>query len=118
MRQVKTKWQTNNKRNKLHVRKGDLVKVMSGSCKGATGKIAAVSIKEKKVIIENVNVAIKHLKPRQQGQAGSIVKVEAPMYASKVMLVCPKCSKTTRIAHGFDEKQQKKRKCKHCGELF
>ena len=118
MRQVKTKWQTKSKPKKLHVKKGDFVKVVSGSCKGASGKIAAVSIKEGKVIIENVNVAVKHLKPKQEGQSGSIVKVEAPMYASKVMLVCPKCSKTTRLAHGFDAKQKKKRKCVHCNELF
>lgn len=103
---------------RMHVKTGDMVKVISGKSKGQVGKVAAVSIKENKVIVEKINIAVKHLKPRSQGEAGSIVKVEAPMYASKVMLVCPKCNKTTRLAHGFDVNNEKKRKCKECGNLF
>lgn len=102
----------------LHVRTNDFVQVISGKNKGQTGKVAAVSVKEGKVIIEGVNVATKHLKPRQQGTTGSIVKVSAPLYASKVMLVCPKCNQVTRIAHGFDEDNKKMRKCKKCANLF
>ena len=105
-------------RQKLHVKTGDEVKVISGKEKGKTGKVVAVSSKEGKVIIEKVNISKKHLKPRQQGAVGSIVDVESPMYASKVMLVCPKCGKATRVAHGFDENGNKKRKCKHCDNLF
>ena len=105
-------------KRKLHVRTGDEVQGISGREKGKTGKVAQVSLKEGKVIIEKVNLSKKHLKPRQQGAVGSIVDVESPMYASKVMLVCPKCSKPTRIAHGFDEKGRKMRKCKHCDNLF
>ncbi len=105
-------------KQKLHVKTGDQVQVLSGREKGKRGKIVQVSLKERKVIIEKVNLSKKHLKPRQQGAVGSIVDVESPMYASKVMLVCPKCSKPTRIAHGFDEKGKKMRKCKHCDGLF
>lgn len=107
-----------NKKIKLHVRTDDLVQVISGKSKGQTGKVAAVSVREGKVIVEGVNVATKHLKPRQEGTVGSIVKVSAPLYASKVMLICPKCNKPTRIAHGFDENNKKMRKCKHCANLF
>lgn len=103
---------------KIHVKTNDLVKVISGKEKGKTGKVAAVSIKEGKVIIEGLNIAKKHLKPRQQGMAGSVVRVAAPLYASKVMLVCPKCSKPTRLAHGMNEENKKMRKCKHCAALF
>lgn len=105
-------------KNKLHVKTGDEVKVLSGKDKGKTGKVVSVSTKEKKVIVEKINIATKHLKPRQQGAIGSIVKVEAPMYASKVMLVCPKCKKTTRLAHGTDKDGKKKRRCIHCNETF
>lgn len=105
-------------KRKLHVKTEDLVQVISGKNKGQTGKVAAVSVKEGKVVVEGVNIATKHLKPRQEGTAGSVVKVAAPLYASKVMLVCPKCGKTTRLAHGFDESGKKKRKCKHCANLF
>lgn len=105
-------------KKKLHVKKGDEVKVLSGKEKGKTGKIVSVSPKEGKVIIEKVNIATKHLKPRQQGATGSVVKVEAPMYASKVALVCPKCKKTTRLAHSIGEDGKKKRRCVHCNETF
>ncbi len=104
--------------NKLHVKTGDTVMVISGKDKGKTGKVVQVSPKEGKVIVEKINIATKHMKPRQQGVAGSIVKVEAPMYASKVMLVCPKCEKTTRLAHAVSEDGKKMRRCVHCGETF
>lgn len=105
-------------KRKLHVKTGDEVMVISGKDKGKTGKVVAVSLKEGKVIVEKINISKKHLKPRRQGEVGSIVDVESPMYASKVMLVCPECSKATRIAHGFDDDGNKKRKCKHCNNLF
>lgn len=105
-------------RKKLHVKKGDMVQVITGKCKGQTGKIAAVSLKEGKVIVEGVNISTKHLKPRQQNTAGSIVKVESPLYSSKVMLVCPKCNSATRAGRVVDETGVKKRKCKKCGNLF
>ena len=59
----------------------------------------------------------KHVKPRQMGEAGGIVKAEGALYASKVMLVCPKCGKPTRLAHKVLE-DGKMRLCKHCGETF
>ncbi len=105
-------------RAKLHVKKGDNVMVISGKDKGKTGKVVGVSAKEGKVIVEKINIATKHLKPRQQGQMGSIVKVEAPMYASKVMLVCPECGKATRLAHGLDKDGKKMRRCTHCNATF
>ena len=104
--------------NKLLVKTGDTVMVISGKDKGKTGKVAQVSPKEGKVIIEGINIATKHMKPRQQGAVGSIVKVEAPMYASKVMLVCPKCKKATRLAHAVAEDGKKMRRCTHCDETF
>ncbi len=106
------------KKRKLHVKTGDFVQVISGKNKGKTGKVSAVSLKEGKIIVDGVNIATKHLKPKQQGSAGSIVQVAAPIYASKVMLVCPKCNKKTRIAHGFDSSNKKMRKCKNCENLF
>lgn len=106
------------KKSKLHVKRGDLVEVLSGKNKGQSGKVVEVSTKEKKVIVAGVNVSKKHLKPRQEGVAGSIVNVESPMYACKVMLICPKCNKRTRVFHVKDEKNVKCRKCKKCEHLF
>ena len=101
----------------IHVKKGDKVVVLSGKDKGKQGKILEVSPKEGKVIIEGVNQAQKHVKPRRMGEEGDIITVEAPMYASKVMLVCPKCSKPTRAAHKIAD-GKKMRLCKKCGETF
>ena len=104
--------------NKVHVKTGDTVVVLSGSEKGKKGKIIAVSPKEGKVIIEKVNLVSKHVKPRRMGDQGGIVEAEGAMYASKVQIVCPRCGKPTRIAHKILEDGSKERICKKCGEAL
>ncbi len=102
--------------NKVHVKTGDTVVVLSGKDKGKQGKVLQVSPKEGKVIVEGLNVVTKHVKPRRQGEQGGIVEAEAAMYASKVQLVCPKCGKATRIAHKILDDGSKVRVCKSCEE--
>ena len=102
--------------NKVHVKTGDTVVVLSGKDKGKQGKVLQVSPKEGKVIVEGLNIATKHVKPRRQGEQGGIVEAEAAMYACKVQLVCPKCGKATRIAHKILEDGSKVRVCKSCEE--
>ena len=106
--------------NKLHIKTGDTVIVLSGKERGKKGKVLAVSPKESKVIIEGVNMCTKHVKPRRQGQAGGIVKAEAAMYACKVQAVCPKCGKPTRIGHKILDDGSKVRVCRNadCREEF
>ena len=104
--------------SKVHVKKDDQVVILCGKDKGKKGKVLAVSPKEGKVIIEGCNMVTKHVKPKQMGQTGGIVKAEGAMYASKVMLVCPKCGKPTRLAHKMLSDGTKERLCKHCGETF
>ena len=99
----------------IHVKKNDQVLVISGKDKGKTGKVVEVSPKEGKVIVEGINIVTKHVKPRKQGEAGGLIKAEAPLYASKVMLYCNKCKKATRISHKETD-SGKVRVCKHCGE--
>ena len=105
---------------KLHVKTGDTVVMLSGRDKGQKGKILQVSPKEGKVIVEGRNLVTKHVKPRKMGDQGGIVKAEGAMYACKVMLVCPKCGKPTRIAHKILNDGTKQRLCKNtgCGETF
>ena len=98
----------------MFVRRDDKVVVLSGKDKGKQGKVLTADPKGGKVIVEGVNVASKHLKPRKQGDQGGIVKMETPIYASKVMVVCPKCGKPTRVAHKI-EGEKKVRVCKKCG---
>jgi large subunit ribosomal protein L24 len=99
--------------SKLHIKKNDTVKVISGKSKGKKGKVLEVSPKEGKVIVEGVNMVTKHVKPKKQGQAGGILKAEGPLYACKVMLICPKCGKPTRIGHKIMEDGSKERVCRN-----
>ena len=98
----------------MNIKKDDKVVVLSGKDKGKQGKIMSADPKNAKVIVEGVNVATKHQKPQKQGQEGGIIKVETPIYACKVQLVCPKCGKATRVGHKVG-KDGKVRVCKKCG---
>lgn len=84
---------------KVHVKKDDNVMVISGKDKGKKGKILAVMPKEGRVLVSGVNMVTKHKKPRGVQQPGGIIHQEAPIYASKVMLICPQTGNPTRIGH-------------------
>ena len=99
----------------MNIVKKDKVIVLSGRDKGKTGEVLSADPKAGKVVVQGVSVATKHQKPRKQGEEGGIIKVETPIYASKVMVVCPKCGKPTRVAHKIGDDGKKVRVCKHCG---
>lgn len=105
---------------KVHVKVGDTVILLTGDKKdrGKTGKVLEVSPKEGKVIVEGLNMVSKHVKPRRPGDPSGIIKAESPIYACKVMLVCPKCKKPTRVGHKVYADGKKDRICKKCGETF
>ena len=98
----------------MNVKKNDTVVVLSGKDKGKQGKVLTVMPDAGKVIVEKVNMVSRHTKPRQQGQQGGILQKEAPIYACKVMTVCPKCNMPPRPAHKVED-GKKVRVCKHCG---
>ena len=98
----------------MNIKKDDKVIVLPGKDKGEQGEVLVADPKAGKVIVKGVNVATKHQKPQKQGQEGGIIKVETPIYASKVQLVCPKCGKGTRVAHKISD-GKKVRVCKKCG---
>jgi len=104
--------------NKIHVKTGDTVIIMSGRDRGEKGKVLAVSPKEGKVIVEGRNIVTKHVKPRRMGEQGGIVKAEGAIYASKVQILCPRCGKPTRVAHKLYEDGTKERVCAKCGEAL
>ena len=104
--------------NKLHVKTGDTVVILSGKDRGKKGKIMQVSPKEGKVIVENANFVQKHVKPRRMGEPGGIIKAEGAMYASKVQVICPRCKQPTRVGHKIYEDGTKGRVCKKCGEAL
>ena len=100
--------------NKMNVKKGDTVQVITGKDKGQTGKVITVLPKEGKVVVEKVNMVFRHVKARKQGDESGIIQKEAPMYASKVMLFCPKCNRGVRSGRKV-EGDKKVRVCKRCG---
>lgn len=101
--------------NKLSIKKDDAVVVLTGKDKGKKGKVLSVMPKSSKIIIEGINMVSRHTKPRKQGEEGGIIRKEAPLYACKVMRVCPKCDKPTRPAHKILADGKKVRVCKKCG---
>ncbi|NLW17350.1 MAG: 50S ribosomal protein L24 [Firmicutes bacterium] len=102
--------------HKLHVRKGDTVVVLSGKDKGKKGKVLIALPKEGKVVVEDVNVVTKHQRPTPTMQQGGLIKQEAPIFAAKVMLVCPACKQPTRVGRNVLENGTKVRVCKKCNE--
>ena len=104
--------------NALKIKKGDTVQVITGKDRGRTGKVLRTVPADGKVVIEGINIATKHVKPRNAQQQGGIIKAEGPVRACKVMLVCPKCSKPTRVGYKVLENGTKVRVCKHCKETF
>lgn len=111
---------------KMFVKKGDTVIVRTGKFedkyvndKGERkkAKILEVSPEEGKVIVENVHKMSKHLKARKQGDESAIIKVDAPIYACKVQLYCPKCDKGVRTRIAVED-GKKIRVCTKCGNKF
>ena len=100
--------------SKLNVKKGDTVLVIAGKDKNKRAKVLAASPKTDRVVVEGVNVVSKCKKARTAQEKSQIIKVEAPIDASNVMVVCPACEKATRVAHK-EVDGKKVRICKKCG---
>ena len=102
----------------LAIKKQDTVQVVTGKEKGKKGRVLSVMPSEDRLIIEKINVIKRHMKPSRKYSQGGIVEKEAPIHISNVMLVCPKCDKTTRIATIVLEGGRKVRACKKCKEVI
>ncbi len=97
----------------MKIRKGDTVKIISGKDKGKEGKVLKAIPKDNKIIIDNLNLAKKHRKPKKQGEKGEVIQIPKPIDVSNVMLVCPGCRQATRTGYKILE-SGKKRVCKKC----
>jgi len=95
------------------IRKNDQVKILSGKDRGKIGKVLRVMPKNGKIMVEGLNLAKKHNKARRQGEKGQRVSVPAAIDASNVMIICPKCSKPSRMGFKLG-KDSKFRVCKKC----
>ncbi len=99
----------------MKIKKNDIVLVISGKDRAKKGKVLEVFLKQKRIIIEGINLRKKHVKPRKTGEKGQIVEMPAPIHISNVKLVCVKCGKAARIGYRTVEKG-KYRVCKKCGQ--
>ena len=105
--------------SKLHIKKGDTVKVIAGNSKGSEGKVIEVLIAKNRAIVEGVNMVSKHSKPNAANPQGGIVKQEAPIHISNLMVVDSKSGDATRIGRKRDEKTGKLiRYSKKSGEVI
>ncbi|MEP6754053.1 MAG: 50S ribosomal protein L24 [Chthonomonadales bacterium] len=111
---------------KLRIKKGDEVQIIAGKDKGKSGKVLRAFPKKNKVLVEGVNMIIRHTKAKQTERTtrtgmqeilpGGRIEKPAPMFAPKVMLICPSCRRPTRVGYGFKEGAGKlsSRKFRHC----
>ena len=101
----------------MKIKKGDTVKILYGKDSGKTGSVVAVDLKNQKVVVTGVNLYKRHLKGDGKTRTSEILTIEKPMPVSKVILVCPLCGKTTRVALKR-EGDKVTRICKKCGKVI
>ncbi len=117
----------------MKIKKGDKVKILTGKDKGKTGKVLQIFPARNRASVEGLNLLIKHMRPRRQGEQGQRIEFPAPLSLSNLALVCPKCGKPARIGYKYIEiakgsvsasqqqvkKQRKKnRVCKKCNKAI
>jgi large subunit ribosomal protein L24 len=105
----------------MNIKKNDKVQILAGKDKGKSGKVLQSLPRDNRVSVEGLNLLIKHMRPRRDGEKGQRIEFPAFINASNVALVCPKCGKTTRVAHKVVEqggKSKKYRVCKKCQEVI
>ena len=107
-----------NKQPKLHIRKGDTVKVIAGNDKGKTGKVLEVLLQKNRAIVEGINIITKHEKPSAGKPEGGIKKTEAAIHVSNLMLIDPASGNPTRVGRKLNDKGKLQRYSKKTGELI
>ncbi len=107
-----------NTQQKLHIRKGDTVKVLSGDDKNKTGKVLEILASKSRVLIEGINIITKHEKPSAGKPEGGIKKIEGGVHISNLMLIDPASGKPTRTGRKLDDKGKLQRYSKKTGELI
>ncbi len=109
----------------MKIKQGDKVKILAGKDRGKIGKVLQVFPCRNRASVEGLNLLIKHMRPRRQGEKGQRIEFPAPINISNLMLICPKCGKPTRVAYKYIQektrektKKRKQRACKKCNNLI
>jgi len=117
----------------MKIKKGDKVQILAGKDKGKAGKVLQVFPSRNRASIEGLNLLIKHMRPRKQGEKGQRIEFPAAINLSNIILICPKCNKPTRIQYKYlkvttaatsasagqgKKKKKKVRVCKKCKQII
>lgn len=102
----------------MKIKKNDTVTVISGKERGKKGKVLKVFPDAKGIIVEGLNYLVVYNRPTQENPKGGLSKVESKLQVSNVQLICPKCSKPTRVGYQFLADKTKQRICKKCNEII
>lgn len=101
----------------MKIKTNDNVLIIAGKDRGKRGKVMRVQSTKNKVVVEKVNIVTKHIKKTPQ-RPGQIIKFEAPINASNVVLVCPNCKKPARVGYNVPAQGKKQRICKKCRQVI
>jgi large subunit ribosomal protein L24 len=107
-----------NRQPKLHIKKGDTVKVIAGNDKGKEGKVLEVNLTAGRAFVEGVNIVTRHEKPSAGKPEGGIKKTEASIHVSNLMLIDPASGKATRVGRKVNSKGKLQRYSKKTGEFI
>ncbi len=113
----------------MKIKTGDKVKILAGKDRGKTGKVMQVFVKDQRLVVDGLNLLIKHQRPQRQGEKGQRIQFPAPLNISNVALICPKCGHATRVGYkvvatevnkesGKKVRNVKSRICRKCQEAI
>jgi len=102
----------------MKIKKNDTVQIIQGKDSGKKGKVLRAMPKINKVVVEGLNLVIKHVRPRKEGEKGQRVKMAMPISVSNVMLICPRCKKKIRVGYKILADGRKERFCRKCNDVF
>nr|WP_143555714.1 50S ribosomal protein L24 [Selenihalanaerobacter shriftii] len=101
----------------MHVKQGDMVKIIAGNDKGKSGEVLKAFPKDNRVVVEGINIIKKHERPTQDMPQGGIIEKEGTINSANVMLICNHCEQPTRTGKKVLDSGEKARVCKKCGEV-
>jgi large subunit ribosomal protein L24 len=104
---------------KAHIKRNDMVYVLSGKDRGKSGKVLRVFLDKNRAIVEGLNFIQKHTRPNpQKNVKGGILPKESPIHMSNLMVVCKRCNEHSRVGFSHIQDGRKARVCKNCNELL
>lgn len=102
----------------MKIKKNDLVQIIQGKDAGKKGKVLRSLPRNNKAVVEGLNLAVKHIRPRREGEKGQKVKMAMPIQVSNLMLICPRCKKPIRVGYKILADGTKQRFCRKCHDVF